>query len=155
MDYTRLFGVLCLSIFLIVGCVGQEGKEGSVVTIDYRNAKIGEGDWVQIDSFRFEHIGERDGAKKVKYPLPSRKVFVDSMGDREFSRDYNPKVLPVYISRHLERINESLPESKSFEVGSHFMLSYKGVLKINKSDSSSIKVKSSEGYDPQIETGSK
>lgn len=155
MDYTRLLGVLCLSIFLIAGCTGREGKEGNVVTIDYRNAEIEEGDWVQIDSFRFEHIGEQDGAKKVKYPLPSSKVFVDSMGNREFSRDYNPKVLPVYISRHLERINAELPESQSFEVGSHFALAYKGVLELNKSDSSSIRVESSKGYAPQIETESK
>jgi len=125
------------------------------VTIDYRDAKIEKGDWVQIDSFRFEHIGNRSGAKNVEYPLPSSEVFVDSMGERAFTRDYNPKVLPIYMSRHLERINKRLPEDKSFEVGSHFSLSYKGVLRINKYDSSNIRIEISKGYDPEIKTNGK
>ena len=125
------------------------------MTIDYRDAKIEKGDWVQIDSFRFEHIGNRSGAKNVEYPLPSSEVFVDSMGERAFTRDYNPKVLPIYMSRHLERINKRLPEDKSFEVGSHFSLSYKGVLRINKYDSSNIRIEISKGYDPEIKTNGK
>ena len=125
------------------------------MTIDYRDAKIEKGDWVQIDSFRFEHIGNRSGAKNVEYPLPSSEVFVDSMGERAFTRDYNPKVLPIYMSRHLERINKRLPEDKSFKVGSHFSLSYKGVLRINKYDSSNIRIESSKGYDPEIKTNGK
>lgn len=154
MEYTRLIGTLYLSIFLIAGC-GREGKEGKVVTIDYRDAKIEKGDWVQIDSFRFEHIGNRSEAKNIEYPLPSSKVLVDSMRKRAFTRDYNPRVFPIYMSRHLERINKELPKGKSFEVGSHFSMSYKGVLRIKKSDSSSIRVESSKEYDPKIKANGK
>lgn len=122
-----------------------------MVRIDYQDAKVEEGDWVQIDSFRFEHIGRREEAKDVRYPLPSNEVFVDSMSGREFSRDYNPKVVPLYIAKHLDRINEKLPDQKQFSIPNYALLSYRGILEIVKTDSSTIRVEKSEGYDPGIE----
>lgn len=140
-------------IFLVLslGCSSEEYKTGEVIQLDYRKAKIEKGDWVQIDSFKFVHIGKREEAKQVKYPLPSTKVFVDSVSGKEFSRDYNPTVVPTYLAKHLDDINENLSKNERFEIVDRFSLSYAGIMKLRKSDSSNIRVSSSEGYAPRIE----
>jgi hypothetical protein len=148
----RQIAIVVGTLLLVVsGCGDEPGREGRVIRIDYQDAEIENGDWVQIDSFRFEHIGRREEAKDVRYPLPSNEVFVDSMSGREFSRDYNPKVVPLYIAKHLDRINEGLPDQKQFSIPNYALLSYRGILEVVKTDSSTIRVKKSEGYDPGIE----
>lgn len=145
---------LLFLVLLMGGCMEDTGKEGEVIRIHYENAQIEEGEWVQIDSIRFEHIGKREDAKEVRFPLPSNDVFVDSVEGREFSRDYNPKTIPLYIAKHLDRINDDIPESEKYKIENYALLSYRGVLEVQKADSSRIKVRASDTYDPKIEAKS-
>ncbi|MFP4227386.1 MAG: hypothetical protein ACLFTE_01005 [Salinivenus sp.] len=119
--------------------------------IDYSNDAPSEGDWIKVDSLKMVHIGKRDDAKKVKHPLPSEKVFVDSVGEKDFSRDYNPKSVPFFISRHLQKINEDVDAGKKYSVKSHFLISQKGAMIIEREDSSKVKVSNSEGYPASVE----
>jgi hypothetical protein len=143
--------VIGIALLVVLGCNENSETEGRVVRIDYQGAELKEGEWVQIDSFRFEHIGSREEAADVRYPLPSSEVFVDSMRGREFSRDYNSKVVAIYIAKHLEKINERLPEGERYNIPSHSLLTYRGVLELVKEDSSKIRVQKSDRYDPKIE----
>jgi hypothetical protein len=143
-----------LWIFLVIlaaGCEDKKAIQGSVVTIDYRDASISGGDWVQIDSFRFKHIGKRSEAGKVKYPLPSNEVSVKLGKGRKKARDFNPKIYPTYIAKHLQKANESLKEEEKYVVMNRFLMSYKGVLKLAKKDSSRITISVSKNYSASIE----
>jgi hypothetical protein len=143
--------LLVIIFFISIGCKNYSQKEGNIVKIDYQKAEINSGDWIQIDSFRFRHIGKRKEAREYKYPLPSNKVDVGGEISMR-SRDYNPKTLPIYISKYLQKINKALPKNKEYLVMNRFLVSYKGVLKIMKRDSSQIVLKSSPKYDASILT---
>jgi len=146
--------VLALSVAVVLwalpACTDGETYQGRKLSIDYREAQIEPGAWIQIDSVRFEHIGRRDEAKTVRYPLPGRSVFVDSARGRAFTRDYNPKGIPVYIANHLDRVNEHIPDSVEYVVPNAALMSYAGILTLTKKDSSSITVRTSKGYDAEI-----
>lgn len=142
---------ILLLLVLMSGCAKKPEKEGQVVQIKYQGAQIEEGEWVQIDSFRFRHIGKREDAKEVRFPLPSNDVLVDSVQGREFSRDYNPKTIPLYMAKHLDRINRNIPDGEKYEVVNYALLSYKGTLEIKKEDSSNVRVTSSRDYEPRVE----
>ena len=143
--------LLAVVFFISLGCENYSQEGGNIVKINYQKAEINSGDWIQIDSFRFRHIGKRKEAREYKYPLPSNKVDVEGEMSMR-SRDYNPKTLPIYISKYLQKINEVLPKNKEYLVMDRFLVSYKGVLKVMKRDSSQIVVKSSPKYDASILT---
>jgi hypothetical protein len=143
-----------LSFFFLLlvslSCEEDNRKVGSVIRIDYQGAKIKGGEWVQIDSFRFNHIEKRSDAKSIKYPIPSNTVTVSSGLPEKRKRDYNPKTFPIYIAKNIQKINENLPKKKEYLVVDRFSISYKGELKIIKRDSSKISVKTSKKYSAKI-----
>ena len=141
---------VAVAFWLLPACTGGETYEGRKLSVDYREAQIEPGAWIQIDSVRFEHIGRRDEARTVRYPLPSRNVFVDSARGRAFTRDYNPKGIPVYIANHLDRVNEHIPDSVEYVVPNATLMSYAGVLTLIKKDSSAITIRTSKGYDADV-----
>lgn len=148
-----VLGLMCMGIILILGC-GEEEREvrGRVIKIDYSDVDIKSEDWVRIDSFTFNHVGRREEAKAVDFPLPSKKVFVDSARGRAFNREYNSKTIAMYVANHLNRINDSLPKEKRFKITNYPLLSYRGIMTIIKEDSSFISVSYSEGYESIIES---
>lgn len=143
---------LSFLFFLLVSlsCEEANRKIGSVVRIDYQGAKIKGGEWVQIDSFRFSHIEKRSDAKNMKYPIPSSKVIVDSGIPEKRKRDYNPKTFPIYISENIQIINKKIPKKEEYLIKNRFLMSYKGILKIVKKDSSKISVKTSKEYSAKV-----
>lgn len=145
---------MTLSFFFLLlvslSCEEDNRKVGSVIRIDYQGAKIKGGEWVQIDSFRFNHIEKRSDARNIKYPIPSNTVTVSSGLPEKRKRDYNPKTFPVYIAKNIQKINKKLPKKKEYLVVDRFLMSYKGELKIIKKDSSKISVRTSKKYSAKI-----
>ncbi|WP_263841038.1 hypothetical protein [Salinibacter sp.] len=145
---------VALSFFFLLlvslSCEEDNRKVGSVIRIDYQGAKIKGGEWVQIDSFRFNHIEKRSDAKNIKYPIPSNTVTVSSEMSKKRKRDYNPRTFPVYIAKNIQKINKKIPKKKEFLVVDRFSMSYKGELKIIKRDSSKIILKTSKNYSAKI-----
>ena len=145
---------MALSFFFLLlvslSCEEDNRKVGSVIQIDYQGAKIKGGEWVQIDSFRFNHIEKRSDAKNTKYPIPSNTVTVGSEMPEKRKRDYNPKTFPVYIAKNIQKINKKLQKKKEYLVVGRFSMSYKGELKIIKRDSSKIILKTSKNYSAKI-----
>jgi hypothetical protein len=147
-------------VLLLVGCKANNAKTGNVIRIDYEDVEVKNGEWVKIDSFKFEHVGrlehvERWGsAKKLEFPIPSSEVVVRNQTLTR-KRDYNSRVFPLHIAKHLQRVNKKLPKNKEFLVTSRFLLMYKGTLEIVKRDSSKIKISTSKGYKATVKVTDK
>lgn len=143
--------LLCIFILLVsLSCKNNNQKIGSVIRIDYQGAKIKGGEWVQIDSFRFEHIKKRSDAEKIKYPVPSNEVIVRAGLPKKRKRDYNPKTFSIYVAKNIQKINKKIPKRKEYLIADRFLMSYAGELKIIKRDSSDIIVKTSPNYDANV-----
>lgn len=149
--YKKLITLVVTVTFLVVGCKKPNKKTGKVITINYEKVKVKSGEWIQIDSFKFEHVGKITNEEEAKFPVPSSEVIIENRGMRK-KRTYNSKVFPIYISKFLQKINERLPSEKEFLVANKFMLLYKGKLKILKRDSSEIEVRASKNYEARIKT---
>lgn len=120
--------------------------------INYRDADIDSGDWIKIDTIKFEHIGSRGEATKIRYPLPSRKVKATRTKKDTLYRDYNPRAIPIYMSEHIGRINKKLESGRRYKMENKALLMYSGVITLTKNDSSAISVTTSEGYGAKITT---
>jgi len=128
------------------GCTEGPRKRGAQIRIDYRNAEIEKGDWIQIDSVRFEHIGDRKEAGAIRYPLPSNRVRAARGTQDTLYRDYNPRAIPIYLAEHLRAVNKTRPEGERYQVPNPALMQYSGVLTLRRQDSAAITVEMNPGY---------
>jgi hypothetical protein len=148
-----LGAVLLAALGLVgTGCNDGRQKRGTEIRIDYRNAEIEKGDWIQIDTARFEHIGDREEAGAVRYPLPSNRVRAIRGKRDTLYRDYNPRAIPIYLAEHLEVVNKGRPEGKRYRTPNAALMQYSGVLTLTREDSAAITVETSPGYGATVLT---
>ena len=147
-------------LLLLVGRTADNAEPGNVIRIDYEDVEVKNGEWVKIDSFKFEHVGRlehvkrRGGAKTLEFPIPSSEVVVRNQTLTR-KRDYNSKVFPLHIAKYLQWVNKKLPKNKEFLVTNRFLLMYEGTLEVIKRDSSKIKISTSKEYNPIVKATDK
>jgi hypothetical protein len=144
-------GVFLVALGLVgTGCNEGRQKRGTQIRIDYRNAKIEKGDWIRVDSVRFEHIGDREEAGAVRYPLPSNRVRAIRRERDTLYRDYNSRAMPIYLAEHLRTVNETRPEGERYLVPNPALMQYSGVLTLTRQDSAAITVETNPGYGAKV-----
>ncbi|WP_440999189.1 hypothetical protein [Fodinibius sp. SL11] len=145
-----------LLLVLIVGCtsLNHESYEGKKIEINYLH-KDGfiEGDWIEIDGFKFTHLERMNNVMDNNYAVPTSEVIKDSLGpEKVFKSDFNSLSIAIMLANKLEKRSESDQDSsENLLITNKPLLMTNGKLRIMKKDSTIFRVQTSKNYPAEIE----
>lgn len=149
--------LLILVIVILAWACGRQNSNtnsGRVLKIDYNQSDtLKDGQWIQIDRWRFPHIRNRLKAKHISFSLPTTSLVFDTLkNDREVRTTISPYVMGLHLARYLDVINQdSLTGSQpKYLIPNFSLISVKGALHLLKSDSSIITIETSPDYPADI-----
>ncbi|MGD8748455.1 MAG: hypothetical protein PVI44_08305 [Balneolaceae bacterium] len=153
----KILNVAILGAVILIASCGSglhpQTYSGHVVQISYSSTDtLKNGEWIQIDRWKFPHIGNRLEARNVNFSLPTTSVIFDTLDNRrKVKTKVSPYAMGLHIARYLDIINrDSLRGRPLYLIPDIASLSVRGTFRLLKSDSSMITVKTSPHYPAQI-----
>lgn len=147
--------LLLFILFLFVGCSGANQPDKEMLVLDFFNlqSQFEEGDWIEIEEFKFVHYSNRPTElfNKNILPLPA-SVVKDSIGNREKLSKVGNANIATRLALNLKYLNEEIitDTEKEFVIHEPHLITIQSKLKITKKDSSKIQIRTSKDYPLKI-----
>lgn len=147
--------VITILLFLVVAinvsCVNNTNTyRGSLVEVDFSGDVVLEDqDWIKIDGIKFTHYKDFGKSLADEYSLAATRTVVEEEG-RELLSVNNEISIAINLGNYLDMINSREENIGGVRVQRRDLLLALGKLRLQKPDSSSFVVETSENYSPTV-----
>lgn len=148
--------VVIFSFFLFFsGCIQLE-QSYEALEIDFLNVRtLQEGDWIEIDGVRFEHVKAFEDVEENLYTLPASNI---TRGAERRTTDYTEPfpslnigyMLATYITNINKDDSLMVEHNHTYKIIRPSLLHALGKLQFIRTDSTEIQIRTSSNYPAQI-----
>tara|TARA_R100001143_G_scaffold63587_1_gene72736 strand:- start:12653 stop:13147 length:495 start_codon:yes stop_codon:yes gene_type:complete len=143
------------SLVLISGCV-QPDQSYEAVEIDFLNVRtLEEGDWIEIDGIRFNHVKAFEEVNEQLLTLPASRITKGAEArNTDFTEPFPSLNIGYLLTSYLHNINKKehlkVEHDHTYTILNPDLVYAVGKLQFMRSDSSKVQIKTSPDYPVQI-----
>ena len=153
----RLIGwfLSLLTLLLLTGC-SQSNKSYEAVEIDFLHVRtLEEGDWIEIDGVRFNHVKAFEDVDTRRLTLPASRITRGAeRRDSDYSEPFPSLNIGYLLASYLHNINKedalNVEHDHTYKIINPDLMMSLGKLKFVRTDSSEIQIKTSADYPANI-----
>jgi len=140
---------------LIIGC-NPSKQEYHAVEIDFLHVRtLEEGDWVEIDGVRFNHVKAFEDVDTRRLTLPASRITRGAeRRDSDYSEPFPSLNIGYLLASYLHNINKedalNVEHDHTYKIINPDLMMSLGKLKFVRTDSSEIQIKTSADYPANI-----
>lgn len=143
------------SLILFSGCVQPEQRY-EAVEIDFLNVRtLEEGDWIEIDGVRFNHVKAFEEVDEQLLTLPASRITKRAEGRRtDFTEPFPSLNIGYLLTTYLHNMNKEghlkVDHDHTYIILNPDLMYAVGKLQFMRSDSTKVQIKTSSDYPAQI-----
>lgn len=143
------------SFILFSGCV-QPDQGFEAVEIDFLNVRtLEEGDWIEIDGVRFNHVKAFERIDEQLFTLPASRITKEAeKRETDFSEPFPSLNIGYLLATYLHNINKEeqlmVEHNYTYTLLNPDLIYALGKLQFMRTDSTKVQIKTSADYPAQI-----
>ncbi len=152
----HIFGCIAVSsLVLFSGCLQPE-QSYDAVEIDFLNVRtLEEGDWIEIDGVRFNHVKAFEEIDEQLFALPASRITKGAENRRtDFTEPFPSLNIGYLLTIYLHNINKEdhlvVDHDHTYIIINPDLMHSVGKLQFMRTDSTKVQIKTSTDYPAQI-----